>query len=183
MDCFSNVPDKGATMKVTVYVQEPWPGTSFNIGPNSVGHTAIGLTKTAGSTSITQVLGFYPDATGFSKLHAPSKIEENSAMEYNSSITYTVNSTQFNQIMNYIANPPAVYDLNNFNCTNFVYSACQTGGIVLPDPYNIVGLSGAGTFAQSMTPAGLGISLDAMKGKNNVNTNGGNTPIGKGPCK
>jgi hypothetical protein len=182
MDCFGNIPDQGAVMKVTVYVQEPWPGTSFNIGPNSVGHTAIGLTKSGGGVTIMQVVGFYPDATGFAKIHAPSKIVDNSAIEYNSSISYTVNASQFSQIVNYVANPPATYDLNNFNCTNFVYTACSKGGIQLPDPYSIVGLSGAGTLAQDMTPGGLGSSIDDMKGQSNVNTTGGITPNSKGPC-
>lgn len=182
MDCFGTIPDQGATMKVTVYVQEPWPGTSFNVGPNSVGHTAIGLTKTNGSASITQVVGFYPDASGFAKIHAPSKLVVNNLLEYNLSITYSVDATHFNQILNYISNPPPTYDLSNFNCTSFVYTACQSGGITLPDPYSIVGLSGVGTIAESMTPAGLGASIDKMKGQSNVNTSGGTTPNSKGPC-
>jgi len=182
MDCFGNISDNGSVMKVTVYVQEPWPGTSFNIGANSVGHTAIGLTKSGGGVTITQVVGFYPDAAGFKKLHAPSKIVDNSLLEYNSSITYTVSAGQFSQIVNYIADPPATYDLNDFNCTNFVYSACGKGGIQLPDPYTIVGPSGAGTIIRDMTPAGLGSSIDAMKGQKNVNTGGGYAPKSKGPC-
>jgi hypothetical protein len=140
MKCFQNIPDQGATMKVTVYVQEPWPGTTFNIGPNSVGHTAIGLTKTNGGQTITQTVGFYPDATGMSKMHAPSKIVNNGGdLEYNNSITYTVSAGDFQKISDYIANPPPTYDLTSFNCTNFVYAACQKGNITLPDPYSTVG--------------------------------------------
>jgi hypothetical protein len=135
MSCFQNIPDNGATMKITIYVQEPWPGTSFNIGPNSVGHTAIGLTKTNGSTSITQTVGFYPDASGFDKAHAPSKIVDNGGdLEYNASISYTVTAENFNKIVNYISNPPATYDITDFNCTNFVNSACIAGSINLPNP-------------------------------------------------
>jgi hypothetical protein len=70
MNCFGTIPDAGATMSVTIYVQEPWPGTSFAIGPNSVGHTAIGLSKSGSGSTITQVVGFYPNATGYSKVHA-----------------------------------------------------------------------------------------------------------------
>ena len=165
-------------------MEEPWPGTSFNIGPNSVGHIAIGLTKTNGSTSITQTVGYYPDASGFAKMHAPSKILDNGCdLNYNSSISYTVSATNFNQIANYIANPPTRYDLVIFNCTNFVVSACQTGGIILPDSESIIGFNGATMWPEyGMTPAGLGSSLDKMKGQKNVNTNGGITPFSKGPC-
>jgi hypothetical protein len=184
MKCFGNITDPNAKMTVTVYVQEPWPGTSFDIGPNSVGHVAIGLTKSSGSTSITQVVGFYPNATGYSKLHAPSKVVDNGGdLNYNVSISYTVSASQFNQITNYVANPPATYDLNTFNCTNFVYSACQAGGITIPDAMGVVGLNGATmSLDKAMTPAHLGGSIEDMKGQSNVNTTGGYTPNSNGPC-
>jgi hypothetical protein len=184
MKCFGNITDPNATMTVTVYVQEPWPGTSFDIGPNSVGHVAIGLSKSSGNTSITQVVGFYPNATGYDKLHAPSKIVDNGGdLNYNVSISYTVTASQFSQITNYVANPPATYDLNTFNCTNFVYSACQSGGITLPDPVGVVGLNGATmSLEKAMTPAHLGGSIEDMKGQSNVNTTGGYSPNSKGPC-
>lgn len=183
MDCFGTIPDAGASMKVTVYVQEPWPGTSFNIGPNSVGHVAIGLTKTNGAGSITQVLGFYPNATGFDKLHAPSKIVNNGGdLDYNVSISYSVTLAAFKQIMNYVSSPPGTYDLTDFNCTSFVYYACQAGNITLPNPYTTVGLPTPTGPTTAMTPAGLGNSIQNLKGKNNVNTSGGITPNSKGPC-
>ncbi|PAW94640.1 hypothetical protein CKK33_14520 [Mucilaginibacter sp. MD40] len=61
MNCFSTLPDIGSKMTITVYVVEAEPGLPFNIGTNSVGHTAIGLTKTYQGQTITQVVGFYPD--------------------------------------------------------------------------------------------------------------------------
>ncbi|MFB9844052.1 hypothetical protein [Mucilaginibacter ginsenosidivorans] len=183
MDCFGTVPDAGAKTTVTVYVQEPWPGTTFNLGPNSVGHTCIGLTKTNGNTSITQTVGYYPDASGFAKMHAPSKVLDNGGdLNYNVSMTYSVSTAQFQQIVNYIANPPATYDLTEFNCTNFVYNACKAGNITLPNPYNTVGPSGPGGSEVAMTPAGLGDSIDALKNNPNVNHTGGTTPNSKGSC-
>jgi len=184
MKCFGNITDPNAKMTVTVYVEEPWPGTSFDIGPNSVGHVAIGLTKSSGSTSITQTVGFYPNATGYAKLNAPSKIVDNGGdLNYNVSISYTVTASQFSQITNYVANPPATYDLNTFNCTNFVSSACQAGGITIPDAMGVVGLNGATmSLDKAMTPAHLGGSIEDMKGQSNVNTTGGYTPNSSGPC-
>jgi hypothetical protein len=184
MKCFQGVPDQGATMKITVYVQEPWPGTTFNIGPNSVGHTAIGLTKTSGSQTITQVVGFYPDATLLDKIHAPSKIVNNGGdLEYNNSITYTVSAADFQKISDYIANPPATYDLTFFNCTNFVYEACKKGNITLPDPYSTVGPASPPGAVAVMAPAGIGSSIEKLKGQSNVNSNGGTTPKSKGACQ
>ncbi|OOQ58317.1 hypothetical protein BC343_11830 [Mucilaginibacter pedocola] len=181
MDCFNNVQDAGATMSVTVYVQEPQPGTYFNIGKNSVGHTAIGLTKANGSNSITQVVGFYPDATGMDKMHAPSKIVDNSILDYNVSITFNVNAVNFRHIIDYISSPPVTYDLTQFNCTNFVIEACLKGGIILPDATNTVGLSGPGGAMTAQTPAALGANLEKMNG-DNINKNGGTAPSSKGAC-
>ncbi|MFC0514599.1 hypothetical protein ACFFGT_10320 [Mucilaginibacter angelicae] len=180
MKCFQNIPDNGATMKITIYVQEPWPGTTFNAGPNSVGHTAISLTKTSGSTSITQTLGFYPDATGFDKMHAPSKLVDNGGdLDYSVSITYDVSAENFNKIVNYISSPPPTYDITDFNCTNFVNSACLAGNINLPNPitYSVL-------YPKSpvLAPGALGDSIEKLKGNSNVNTAGGNTPFSKGPC-
>jgi hypothetical protein len=181
MKCFQNLPDAGSTMKITVYVQEPWPGTTFNVGPNSVGHSAISLTKINGSQRITQTVGFYPDATGLAKVHAPSKIVDNGGdLDYNASISYTVNSADFNKIINYINNPPSTYDISDFNCTNFVVSACQAGNITLPNAVTYSQLYQAGPVS---TPATLGDSIEKMKGDPNVNTNGGTVPFSNGPCK
>ncbi|NOW95861.1 hypothetical protein [Mucilaginibacter sp. SG564] len=182
MLCFGSIPDQGATMTITVYVQEPFPGTSFNIGPNSVGHTAIGMTKSNGQNSVTQVFGFYPDATGLDKLHASSKIALNNALDYNVSITYTVTADNFNKIVNYVSNPPPTYDLVTFNCTSFAFYACQAGQISLPDPTTVVGLLGPGIQPHAMTPAGLGEGLDNLQDAANLNKNGGITPLSKGPC-
>lgn len=184
MKCFQNIPDQGATMKITIYVQEPFPGTTFNIGPNSVGHVAIGLSKTNGNQNITQVVGFYPDATGLDKMHAPSKVVNNGGgLQYNVRISYNVSAADFQKISNYIADPPAIYDLTTFNCTNFVYNACKTGNITLPDPYSTVGPATPPGAPAVMAPAGLGDSIEKLKGQSNVNTNGGRTPISKGACQ
>jgi len=179
MNCFGNLPDIGSTTSVTVYVQEPFPGTSFNVGPNSVGHVAIGLTKSYNGTTITQVVGFYPNATGLSKLSAPSKISDNGGdLAYDVSITYNIIPQEFDRIVNYVANPPANYNLMTFNCTNFVFNACQAGGITLPDP-NTPLMFGA---TQAMTPGALGTNIGALSGESGVNTNGGTTPNSKGAC-
>lgn len=181
MKCFQNVPDNGANMTVTIYVQEPWPGTTFNVGPNSVGHTAISLTKTNGATSVTQTVGYYPDATGFDKMHAPSKLVDNGGgMEYQVSISYSVSVENFNKIINYISNPPTIYDITDFNCTNFVNSACLAGNINLPDPFTYSPLYPSSPV---LAPGALGDSIEKLKGNPNVNTTGGFTPFSKGPCK
>jgi hypothetical protein len=177
MACFATLPDAGSKMTVTVYVQEPAPGLPFNIGTNSVGHTAIGLTKTYKGHSITQVVGFYPDATGKDKIHAPSKILDNSGLSYNVSITYSVIPAEFKKIVAFIANSPTTYDIATYNCTNFAYSACKVGGITMPDPVGNMGMGQTG-----MTPGALGKSIRDVGNVANSNTDGGTVNKTHGPC-
>jgi hypothetical protein len=177
MDCFSTLPDIGSKMTITVYVQEPAPGLPFNVGSNSVGHTAIGLTKTYNGQSITQVVGFYPDATGKDKIHAPSRILDNSDLGYSVSIKYDVIASNFNKIAAFISNPPATYDVFSYNCTNFAFDACKSGGITLPNPVGNMGLAQTG-----MLPGALGNSIRNLTGVANNDTNGGVVGTTHGPC-
>lgn len=177
MDCFGSLPDVGSKMSVTFFVVEPQPGVPFNVGQNSVGHTAIGLTKTYGDQSITQVVGFYPDATGKDRVHAPSKMADNGGLDYNVSITYQVQAFEFNAILNAVANPPVTYDLYSYNCTNFAYDAGRAGGIKLPDPTVNVGM-----FQTGMSPGGLGNAIRNVADLNNTNTKGGTVGQTHGPC-
>ncbi|TWR26772.1 hypothetical protein FPZ42_06970 [Mucilaginibacter achroorhodeus] len=177
MSCFGSLPDIGSKMTITVYVQEPAPGLPFNVGTNSVGHTAIGLTKTYNGQSITQVIGFYPDATGKAKMHAPSKILDNSGLSYNVSISYPIIASEFSKIVNFVSNPPDTYDLTQYNCTSFVYNACLAGGIKLPDPNGNMGLGMTG-----MMPSALGNSIRSVGNAGNANVNGGTVGKNHGPC-
>ena len=177
MNCFSSLPDIGSKMTITVFVQEPQPGLPFNIGTNSVGHTAIGLTKTYQGQTITQVVGFYPDATGKSKMHAPSKILDNTDLKYNVSISYPIIAADFEKIVKFVSNPPDTYDLTQYNCTSFVYNACSSGGIKLPDPIGNMGLG-----LTSMMPSALGNSIRQVGNVANTNLDGGVVGTTHGPC-
>jgi len=177
INCFGSLPDDGAKETITVYVQEPQPGLPFNIGVNSVGHTAISLTKASGGQTITQTVGFYPGNSLAAASGTPAKVVDNSQTPYTVSITYNVLPFEFNAIASYIANPPATYNLYTFNCTNFVYNACQQGNITLPDPTANLGL-----FVTGMSPAALGASIRNVAPDMNVNTNGGAMGPSHGPC-
>lgn len=187
--CFENIPDAGASYKISVQVQEPFENSDWNYGKNGVGHTAITLTKTGSNgESITQTIGFYP---ADNKFVGPSKIVDNAT---NDPISFTIqmnfdlgaNSERFDSILNYISNPPKIYELMGMNCTYFINEACKKGGIVLPSAWsNIAGFMDPLNVARVMTPAGLAQSLRTLKnnGDNRVKTNPGKAPLGKGSCK
>lgn len=183
--CFANIPDQGAAFQVKLLVQEPLPGTSFNIGPNSFGHVAIQLTKQKGDQQITQVIGFYPTGTGLSKLISKSTMKDNSDLEYNLAASYFTTAENFQKIINYIANPPTNYHFTDFNCATFAYYAAQAAGIAVPNPTTQIGFAGPGGAGTAMTPSGMATALRAQKANNpnaDITQAGGTAPASKGEC-
>lgn len=186
MECFSQIPNPNAAFVVRVYVVEPQPGTSFNVGANSFGHVAISLTKTSGENSITQTVGFYPTGIGLDKLSSKSQILDNGDIEYNIGATYYITGENFQKVIDFISNPPKNYHFTDYNCSAFVYSAGQAGGIPIPDPTTQIGLGGPGGAGYAKTPAGMASALREQKAKNpnlDINEAGGLVPGSKGPCK
>src|SRR5690606_32720899 len=104
-------------------------------GVNSVGHVAIGLTKTgANNQSITQVMGFYPQGANiFKDYSGPSKVVNNGSsigtMEYTIKMDFYMgnDATAFQNILNKVNTPPATYHALTNNCVRYVYEACQAG--------------------------------------------------------
>ncbi|MBO9674167.1 MAG: hypothetical protein J7577_12025 [Sphingobacteriaceae bacterium] len=186
MECFSQIPNPNAAFVVRVYVVEPQPGTSFNVGSNSFGHVAISLTKTSGQNTITQTVGFYPTGTGLDKLSSQSQIIDNGFDTYNISSTYYVTGENFQKVIDFVSNPPKNYHFTDYNCSAFVYGAGQVAGIPIPDPTTQIGLSGPGGAGFAKTPAGMASALREQKVKNpdlDVNEAGGRIPESHGPCK
>jgi len=185
MECFSQISSPNAAFVVRVYVVEPQPGTSFNVGANSFGHVAISLSKTSGNTTITQTIGFYPTGSGLDKLDSKSQVLDNGDIQYNIGATYYVNSENFQKVINYVSNPPQQYHFTDFNCSAFVYGAGQAGGIPIPDPTTMIGISGPGGAGYAKTPAGMASALREQKTNypnSDINGGGGTVPASKGEC-
>ncbi|QNN42967.1 hypothetical protein [Pedobacter roseus] len=186
MECFASIPSPNAAFVVRVYVVEPQPGTSFNVGANSFGHVAISLTKTSGDKTVTQTVGFYPTGNGLDKLSSKSQIIDNGDIEYNIGATYYVTGENFQKVIDYVSNPPKNYHFTDYNCSAFVYGAGQAGGIPIPDPTTQIGLGGPGGAGFAKTPAGMASALRGQKVKNpnlDINEAGGRVPGSNGPCK
>lgn len=181
MDCFGNIPDANAVYQVKLLVQEPFPGTAFNVGPNSFGHVALALTKSGSGQMTTQILGYYPTGTGTNKLISKSSMKDNSDMQYNVSSTYYVNAENFNKIVNYVSNPDPNYHYTQFNCATFAYNAVRSGGISMPDPTTQNAFVG-----YAITPLGMSLSLKSQKsqtGSQDISDAGGRAGASKGECK
>src|SRR5690606_14753892 len=61
--CFDNIPDEGATCRITIYADVPVnsdPTKMMDWSSGSPGHTWIQLEKTGAGQSASQHIGFYP---------------------------------------------------------------------------------------------------------------------------
>jgi hypothetical protein len=136
------------TYTVTVCVDQPIPGTRLpwrlQDGPQSssaannpvdVGHTFLIFSETYGGNTITRNVGFYP-RTGVNPWYPSDQgqLNNNEGSSYNISLTITINSAQFFNMLNYVSqgnNPGYSYDLNSNNCTTFAIKTLQAGSVNL----------------------------------------------------
>jgi hypothetical protein len=125
-NCFNSVPTNASTSySVTLYADIPDNNDPEQLvaGDGSPGHAFVTLTKTNGTSSVSQTFGFYPlkkgKSVGFHGVE--SKIVDNGGDEYNASITMTnVSLIDFNAAMNLaLSNSTLLYDLNDYNCTDY----------------------------------------------------------------
>lgn len=185
MKCFANVPDAGATYTLTLHADVP-----VNSNPNALvsgttpGHAFVTFTKSNGSTSVSQVMGFYPTSGPKSIFDLPvaSQTVNDGGHEYNASITVTVTQAQFNAAQNQAITYSTTkqYDLNDFNCTDYavnVFNSAATNDISVPDTHS-------GGLNYGTTPNGLYQYLQGQKmtGTPNVSTGTFNAGASKGAC-
>jgi len=124
--CFNA--SQGATL--TIYIDQPVPGhDDASSGLSNVGHAWISITQ----GGITRTFGYYPD--GVAVPYSPeneSVLGNDSNHVFDVSVQIQITASEFSQILNYVLNMPATYDLNTMNCVNFVVESCGAAGIALP---------------------------------------------------
>lgn len=181
LECFQL--NQGAVF--TLYVDQPtansntsWSGTPLD--PN-VGHTFISIKQ----GSIRRVLGFYPSTpVDLTNTATPGVFENNSAHEFDTSISFNINSSQLTSLVDYIKLKATVnYDLNNFNCTDFGMGASSTVGLPLASAYGTWGFPGVGSGGGD-NPGQLGQNIRYLPPPNGavINTTGGNSQSNSGTC-
>lgn len=131
-NCFAQIPDAGATYSVKLNVDLPvnsiW-NAPFNLTKKSPGHTFLTLTKTNGTQTISQSVGFYPIGSGGNPINptAPGGFKNNGYPdhEYNAAITaYNVSASQFTMVMNnLLSHENDTYNISNNNCTTIGLNA------------------------------------------------------------
>ncbi|MBS1578930.1 MAG: hypothetical protein JST29_04750 [Bacteroidetes bacterium] len=141
-NCFAQIPDAGAIYTVKLCVDLPVNGfwqAPFNVIA-SPGHTFLTLTKTNGSQTISQSVGFYPIGSGGNPINpnATGAFKDNGypAHEYNAAITdYSVSANQFSMVMNnLLSHENDTYNIYVNNCTTVALDAFN---LLLTQPITI----------------------------------------------
>jgi hypothetical protein len=159
LKCF----DKTQPASFTLYVDQPtansntpWSGNPLS---PDVGHTFISIKQ--GGTR--RLIGFYPGVEV--DLSAPATagvFHDNSAHEYDVSISLVINPLQLNNLLSFIkTKSTATYNLNSYNCTDFGMGAAALAGLSLPSAYGTWGAPGVGTGAGD-NPGQLGQNIRAL---------------------
>lgn len=181
LKCFQT--SQGAVF--TLYVDQPtansnesWSGNPLN--PN-VGHTFISIKQ----SGIRRVLGFYPlNEVSLNDPSTTGSFVNDSAHEFDVSISFNINSVQLTNLVNYIKqNANTTYDLNTYNCTDFGMISSEQVGVTLPSAFGTWGVTGVGSGGGD-NPGQLGQNIRNMPNRDGVtkNTSGGISLSNIGNC-
>ena len=173
--CFFSTVDlnKGATL--TIYVDEPNPGTGNIKNWTNVGHTFIGITQ--GEKQYTY--GFYPNVPGhktISNNNVDSVLGKDDRHSFSVSFSAEISPEQLQKIIELSEKSyDRQYNLSYSNCTDFAISVANLANITLPY------CKGIWTGGGGSAPGILGKALrDSSTFKNKINTRGGKAPASKG---
>ena len=165
LKCF----DPTQSASLTIYVNEPSPGTGKTHNGTFVGHTFISISQ--GSNVST--FGFYPVSNNIYPYinNSSSSIlgdDGNGNKPFSASVSTTLTSTQLSQILNKAKNYNLTYHLDTYNCTDFAIDIGNLGGLSLP-PSNGTWPGGGGS-----NPGTLGQHIRSLS--SGTNTTGGKAP-------
>lgn len=173
--CFFSTVDlnKGATL--TIYVDEPKPGTGEVVKWINVGHTFIGITQ--GENQYTY--GFYPNVPDIRTIgngNFPSVLGKDDGHTFSVSFSAEISPEQLQKIVELSQKSYGrQYNLSYSNCTDFAISVANLANITLPY------CKGTWTGGGGSAPGVLGKALrDSNTFKNKINTDGGKAPASKG---
>jgi len=167
MEAFATVPDAGAQCSVTVFADLPVdddPSYLFNAVTGATGHSFLQLTKTNGTKSVTQVIGFTASRPlAILGVTVPGKIVDNGQHKYNASLSMSITpaqlQTEINAINAFGSTPN--YNIWTNNCVGYALGILNA---VRPTtPLNIALSEVPGSAESYQTPQGLYLALGALK--------------------
>ncbi|MFV0539749.1 MAG: hypothetical protein ACK5MZ_00735 [Aestuariibaculum sp.] len=172
-DCF----DFSELAKLTIYVNEPNPGSGDTSNGRFAGHAFVSIEQ--GNNIST--FGYYP----VSNYIIPGINNSSNAIlghdgndPFSVSVSTYISGSQLQQILNKAINFTPIYHLNTYNCTDFVIELGNLAGMGLPEA------NGTWTGGGGSNPGTLGLYIRNLIPPNGITTNttGGNASITYKDC-
>lgn len=173
IDCFT--PTKKA--KVTFYADQPINGTSLEFSvKEKAGHAFVTIQQSINGSTITRTLGFYSRGRvdPFFSTTGVSQLGDNSNEDYDVKLTVDVTGSQLASILEIIREFNPVYDLEKYNCTNFVLDISDAAGL------HINRTIGKWVVGSGLNPGNFGQDLKSIPG---AIIAGGKSPFNLGDCE
>ena len=168
LDCF----DRSLPATLTIYVDQALANTD-NAFWLDAGHCFIGITQNGNES----IFGFHPKDGAKEEGPNTSILGDDSGEEFDVSITIEISADQLSRALFCAHNYPNVYDLSDFNCTDFAINMAAKGGLTLPDTYKSWPNGGGscpgqlGQDIRKMTlPAGVTPNYSGGDAPNNIKT-------------
>lgn len=169
--CFDNIPDAGATCKVTIYSDVPVdndPTKIMNWSTGSPGHTWIRLEKNGSGDRVSQHIGFYPRGawkTTLTDAPVDGKFVDNGGHEFNAAYEISVSPEKFRTALVRIQQLRNLrYDIDDYNCTDWalqVWKAAADPSLWLEIP--LFRMPGSLSPTGTSTPQGLYVKIKELR--------------------
>lgn len=163
--------------KVTFYADPPVNGSAIKFSKyDKAGHTFITIEQNNSGNLVRRTLGFYPDEAidPVFVTSGPSILGDNSDNVYDIKLSVDVTGLQLAKILNLIRDFNPIYDLQRYNCTNFVLDVSDAAGL------NIKRTIAWWGIGSGLNPTNFGEDLKAMPG---AIMETGKSPVNIGNCQ
>ncbi len=161
---------------LTIYADQPTANSSLPTNSNlDPGHAFVSLTQNGN----TVVFGFYPEKKAKAAFLDTGAMGNDQNHEYDASISVNITPEQVLSIIEYAVTPPEIYNINHFNCTDYVIEIGNKTGLNLPNCYTPLYPGGGGS-----APSVLGQYIRNLPQSNDYSTSTitNNAPSQSGDC-
>ncbi|RPD39004.1 hypothetical protein [Chitinophaga barathri] len=128
--------------KVTIYVDQPVPGTRNTSSGYDMGHTFITIEQDINGTIVRRSLGLFPDVSV--NVFSPSTqsvIGNTEGNSYDAKLDAYISGYQLQLLLDVINNSPSMdFNMNSYNCSTFGIECIREVGVTVP--YTIGNWSG-----------------------------------------
>lgn len=122
--------------ELIIYIDQPIANRadsySASTGYPDPGHSFIAIQQ----GDVRRIFGYYPATNVYPNApNDPRAFGNDQGHTFDVSISIPISPSQLVDIIGYTANAPSTYNLNTYNCTDFVIGIGNLGGLNLPDSY------------------------------------------------